>query len=245
MIQVINRAIDIVEYIAQDPDKPKALGDIADAVGLNHGTCANILKTLVSRDFIEQIGAKKGYILGAKAYALTGNDNYRKDIVEAATDEMDRLTTLLNENTLLAALKGNQRIVLLRTFSEHDLQVRTPDQKDAYNTASGRLLLAFHTDAELVKYTARYGLPTADIWTEAASPGQFQQAIDLIRREELAIQTTTGRQVVGLAVPVRKADRVVASLSIYMPEYRYMVTDKARVVQELRNTANRISARLA
>ena len=245
MIQVIHRAIDIIEYIAQTPDRPKALGDVADAVGLNHGTCANILKTLVSRDFIEQVGAKKGYILGSKAYALTGNDNYRKDLLEAASDEMDRLTATLNENTLLAVLKGNQRIVLLRTFSEHDLQVRTPDQKDAYNTASGRLLLAYGSDSSLEKFISKYGLPPTEIWAEATTEPLFAQSMALIRREELAIQITAGRQVVGLAVPIRKADKVVASLSIYMPEYRYMTTDKTKLVGELRATASRISAKLA
>lgn len=245
MIQVINRAIDIIEHIAQEPDRPKSLGDIADAVGLNHGTCANILKTLVSRDFIEQVAIKKGYTLGAKAYALTGNDSYRKDLLDAATDEMTALTMLLNENVLLAVLKGNQRIALLRTESKHDLQVRTLDQKVAYDTASGRLLLAYLTEAEVEKFTGKYGLPSADIWDEAATVDLFSQAIARIRRDELAIQITRGRQVIGLAVPIFKGIRPIASLSVYMPEYRYMATDRTRVLQELQAAARRITNRLA
>ena len=78
MIQVINRALDILEIVAANPEKPTALGEIADALGLNHGTCANIMKTLVTRNYLEQVGTKKGYILGAKSYALTNNDAYRK-----------------------------------------------------------------------------------------------------------------------------------------------------------------------
>lgn len=244
MIQVIHRAIDIIEYIARDPERPKALSDVADAVGLNHGTCANILKTLVARDFIEQVGTKKGYILGAKAYSLTGNDSYRKDLIDAATDEINRLTATLNENVLVAVLKGNQRIVLTRTNSEHDLQVRTPDHKDAYNAASGRLLLAFLTDAEVAKFTAKYGLPSAEVWPEATTPDLFREALAQIRREELALQATVGRQVIGLAVPIRKADKVVASLSIYLPEYRYMTVDKSRLVRDLFAAAQAISHQL-
>ncbi|WP_338876418.1 IclR family transcriptional regulator C-terminal domain-containing protein [Spirosoma sp. SC4-14] len=244
MIQVINRAIDIIEFIAQEPDRPKSLGEVADAVGLNHGTCANILKTLVARDFIEQAAVKKGYTLGAKAYALTGNDSYRKDLLEAATSEMHALTALLNENVLLAVLKGNQRIALQRTDSEHDLQVRTLDRKNAYDTASGRLLLAYYSETELDKFIANYGLPTADVWPEASTRERFSEVAAQIRREELAIQLTRGRQVIGLAVPVFKGPRVVASLSIYMPEYRYMATDRTKVRQELLATASRISDRL-
>ncbi|TDE10997.1 IclR family transcriptional regulator [Dyadobacter psychrotolerans] len=244
MIQVINRALDIIELIAQEPDRPKYLGDIANAVGLNHGTCANILKTLVARDFIEQAAAKKGYTLGAKAYALTGNDNYRKDLLEAATGEMNNLTKELNENALLAVMKGNQRIALYHSYSDHDLQVRTIDQKDAYEAASGRLLLAYYTEAEIGKFISRYGLPTDAVWPEASTQALFTQVLTQIRRENLAIQPTRGRQVIGLAVPIFKASLVVASLSVYMPEYRYLATDRVKVMHELRAAAERISSRL-
>ena len=61
MIQVINRAFDILEYIAKDPDKPKALGEIASDLDLNAGTCANIIKTMVARKYLEKIDKQKGY----------------------------------------------------------------------------------------------------------------------------------------------------------------------------------------
>ena len=125
MIQVIHRALDIMEIVAADPDKPKSLSDIANALGLNHGTCANIMKTLVTRKYLEQIGSKKGYILGSKAYTLTGNDAYRKDLIEASSPEMEKLTAATNENTLLAVLNGENRIVIHRISAEQELQVRT------------------------------------------------------------------------------------------------------------------------
>ena len=64
MIQVVNRALNILEIIAKNPDRELGLTEIADSVELNHGTCANILKTLVLRGYVEQAGAKKGYKLG-------------------------------------------------------------------------------------------------------------------------------------------------------------------------------------
>ena len=42
MIQVINRALNILEILAQEPDKEFGLSEIATAVELNAGTCANI-----------------------------------------------------------------------------------------------------------------------------------------------------------------------------------------------------------
>ena len=49
MIQVIHRALNILELIARDRNKEYGLSEIADRLGLNHGTCANIIKTLVVR----------------------------------------------------------------------------------------------------------------------------------------------------------------------------------------------------
>ncbi|GAB2565174.1 IclR family transcriptional regulator [Spirosoma areae] len=244
MIQVINRALDLLEQIANEPEKPKALGDLADGLSLNHGTCANILKTLVARGYVEQIGAKKGYILGSQSYGLTANDAYRKDLLEAAREEMDALTHLINENCLLAVLKDNQRLAIYRTFAEQDLQVRTTDTKLVYDSASGRLLLAMLPKEKIERFVGKYGLPLADSWPEVQSPMQLYDALALMRREELALQTIPNRHVVGLAVPIYKLGIVVASLSIYLPEYRYMVLDKRQLVDSLRQCAATINKRL-
>ena len=58
MIQVINRALNILEILAQEPDKEFGLSEIATTVELSAGTCANILKTLVYRNYVEQSGTK-------------------------------------------------------------------------------------------------------------------------------------------------------------------------------------------
>lgn len=244
MIQVINRALDLLELIAADPERPKSLGDLADNLQLNHGTCANILKSLVARGYVEQIGTKKGYILGSKSYSLTGNEAYQKDLLEAAKEEMDLLTQSVNENCLLAILRDNQRVAIYRTFAEQDLQVRTADIKPVYDSASGRLLLAMLTKDKLERFLTKYGLPSEESWPEVQTESKLYEALSLMRREELAVQTITNRHVMGLAVPIYKKELVVASLSIYLPEYRYMALDKHKLIDSLRKCAAKINKRL-
>lgn len=244
MIQVINRALDLLELIATDPERPKSLGDLADNLQLNHGTCANILKSLVARGYVEQIGTKKGYILGSKSYSLTGNEAYQKDLLEAAKEEMDLLTQSVNENCLLAILKDNQRVAIYRTFAEQDLQVRTADIKPVYDSASGRLLLAMLTKDKLERFLTKYGLPSEESWPEVQTESKLYEALSLMRREELAVQTITNRHVMGLAVPIYKQGLIVASLSIYLPEYRYMALDKHKLIDSLRKCAQKINKRL-
>ncbi|GAB4029642.1 IclR family transcriptional regulator [Spirosoma gilvum] len=244
MIQVINRALDLLELIANEPEQPKSLGELADGLSLNHGTCANILKTLVARGYVEQIGTKKGYLLGSKSYALTGNEAYQKDLLEAAREPMEELTQSVNENCLLAILKDNQRVVIHRTFAEQDLQVRTADIKPVYDSASGRLLLAMLPKDKIQRFVSRYGLPTGDSWPEIQSEVQLYDALSLIRQEKLALQTIPNRHVIGLAVPIYKNGLVVSSLSIYLPEYRYMAMDKRKLLLSLQKCADLINSNL-
>lgn len=62
MIQVINRAFDILEFVATDPTRPKSLTEVAEAAGLNQGTCANIMKTMVNRRYLDQVVPRKDIV---------------------------------------------------------------------------------------------------------------------------------------------------------------------------------------
>lgn len=243
MIQVIQRALDILEYIANEPDKPKPLGEIASKLELNAGTCANIIKTLVERKYLEKIDKQKGYCLGSMAYRISGNEGYQKGLVDAAKEEMEALTKKINENSLLAILNGVTRIAILRAHGANDLQATTPAEKLAYETTSGRLLIAMLPDAELEKYISKYGLPKADVWPEACNVKSFQRQIKKIQNEQYAVQVTKG-QIVGLAAPVYKKEKVVASLGVYMPVFRYSKWNKNEIVKYIKSAAEKISRKL-
>ncbi|WP_128548095.1 IclR family transcriptional regulator [Larkinella soli] len=244
MIQVINRAFDILEFVASEGNRPKTLTEVAEAAGLNPGTCANIMKTMVSRRYLDQAGPKKGYCLGSRAYWLTGNTAYRKDILEEARPAMAELSRRLEESCLLAVLNGDQRLIIHRELCDQPLQVQTANEKHAYDSASGRLLVSLLNDAELVKFKNRYGLPTTDLWEEAASEPAFYAQIQAVRQRGYAFQESP-RQVVGYAVGVYRQQEVVASLSVYLPTYRHTPEKAALVIDHLRQTAERISGGLS
>jgi len=71
MIQGINKAFNILEFIANDPGKEYSLTEISDSLKFQRNTCANILKTLVSRGYVDQPKPKGGYKLGEMLYQLT------------------------------------------------------------------------------------------------------------------------------------------------------------------------------
>jgi len=243
MIQVINRALDILELLASEPDQHRSLGEISAELNLNNGTCANIIKTLVERKYVEKLDKKKGYCLGAKSYGLTRNEGYKKDLTKAAKEELTQLTKKINENSLLAVLDKDMRSVLVRIMSTHPIQASTASEKRAYNSASGRSLIGMLSDEELEKFTRLYGLPKKDEWEGVKDQRTLMEQIAKIKENGFATQLTK-EKIVGLAVPVYKGEKVVASLSIYLPQFRYNKSDKMELVKLLKQSSKKITKKL-
>jgi DNA-binding IclR family transcriptional regulator len=239
MIQVVNRALDVLEYIGKDPEKPRALGDIAEKLELNAATCANIIKTLVNRRYLDKIDRSKGYCLGPMAYALSSNTNYKKDLVDAAKAELEALTKKVNENSLLAVLNEDQRIAIARASSAQAIQANTASEKKAYDSASGRLLIAMLSEADLEKFISKYGLPQPETWRSVQNKKALLSELKKIRADGYAMQITD-KHIVGIAVPVFKERKVIASASVYLPAQRFNKERKEELLTILKKTATRI-----
>lgn len=243
MIQVINRAMDIIEYLAKDPQSVKSLSNIAATLNLNAGTCANIIKTLVDRGYIEKLEDKKGYLLGKKIQQLSSSYGYKKHLIEVSRPVMQQVTDKLEENTLLGILSGDLRIAIVQIQSNQDVQAIAANEKRAYSAASGRLLVGMLPDNELIEFITMYGLPKPEEWGGCSTKKSFLQQVEKIRKDGYATQQSV-RKIVGVAVPVKQGELVIASLSIYMPAYRFEKAQKESIIRYLNKSAATISARL-
>lgn len=240
MIQVIHRAIDIVEYVAKDNTQPKLLGNIAKDLNLNSATCANIIKTLVTRGFLKKAVKEKGYLLGSAISEIANGTFGFKDLLAVADVEMEKALKILNENSLIAFLKENKRIILHKKVCTQAIQVVTPDEKEAYDTSSGRLLVAMLSDKDLMKYLKKYGLPAKNVWPCANSKENFLAQIEEIRTKGYAL-IEDSVQVVGIATPIYRNGKIIASLSIYIPSFRF----DEKIKQEMMSSAVSLSKKLS
>ena len=243
MQQAINRAFDIIEFVGSDPETPRSFSEIASNVGLNTGTCANIILALVKRGFLEKLDDKKGYLLGRKIYQLTNFDGYKKELIKIASPILEKLTEKVSENTLLSVLKGNSRIVLLQFQSKQTIQAVSSVDKLAYDSSTGRLLIAMLPDEELNNYISNYGLPNITIWKEASTEKGLLKQISQIRKQGYAIQESQ-THISGLAVGIYQKDKIIAAISVYLPSFRFAGLDKIQLIRELENAASEISSRL-
>jgi Transcriptional regulator len=243
MIQVINRGLDILELLAEDRSRLYTLGEISSRLSLNNGTCANIIKTLVNRGYIEQHGRKTGYRLGSMSYLLTGNYSHKQELLSASAEPINALADKLNESCILSVIKDDIRLVLYEAKSTHELQIINKKEKKVYSTSTGRLILACMNDKDRKVFVQRFGLPEPEVWPGIEDEDDLFMELNKIRKKQLALQISN-TQIVGLAVPIYKDETVIASLGVYLPKTRFNTTMQSRALEELKNAGNIINAQL-
>lgn len=240
MIQVIHRALNILELVAKDRDKEYGLSEIADRLGLNHGTCANIIKTLVVRNYIEQEGKKRGYKLGLQAYYLTDNFSNKKELLRVSIEPMKVLRAKLNESCILAIMKDNMRVTLHQELSTHELQAVTGNEDmNIFLTATGRMILANMTPIEQDLFIQKYGLPN-DMWPEVKNEEDLVTELGRVKEKQVSVHFAD-THIVGVGAPIFKNDKIVASLGVYLPEVRFNYKAQEQIFLEITKTARQIS----
>ncbi len=243
MIQVINRAVDMIDILASAPDQTPGLGELAAKLGLNNGTCANILKTLVACGCVDQPERKKGYRLGPKIFQWAGGTVYREDLVAPARHVMAELRDSTNENVILGTLHNGNRIIAWEELSSNELQVKRNHVKPIYESATGRLMIAFADKAEREKLVELIGIPAKSIWKEAATAKNLDLELEKIREKGVAVQVTD-THIIGLAVPVKRNGKVIASMGMYLPESRGNKTRLESLKRELIKSGLELSRQL-
>lgn len=244
MVQVIIKAFDILELVAQRNGQAISLPEISQELQLNQATAANIIKTLAEKNYLEHIGKKRGYRLGPAAFQLTNEVAYGQELVNAASEIMEELTAKLNESCILGTLRNYKRFILHVVNSNQDIQVRIRSERSVYETASGRLLLAYLSEKERERFLQHNGLPDSVLWEGAESPEGLLAALRKIREENLAMTHAKNSHLLGFAVPILLNNQVVAGLSVFLPEYRCALSRKKVIIEALRLAAEKINNRL-
>lgn len=244
MIQVIGRGLDIIEFLAKEGNRICTLTEIATTLGLNAGTCANIIKTLVVRGYVEKVEGKVGYRVGHMFEKLSAVNTFKNKLIEVSKIELEKLTEKYNENTLLAILNGNIRQAILRVNGTNTVQVVTITEREAYLTATGKLLIAMLPDQQLKEYVDSFGYPKVHFENEEEEiKSVFFKEVETIRKLGYVVNVGD-REVFGLAVPIYKQNSVVASLSMYLPSFRCTKFLEKKVLADLRKAGEKISGML-
>jgi len=86
-------------------------------------------------------------------------------------------------------------------------------------------------------------LPSPEAWSGIEYEEDLLLELQKIRKKQLATQVSKAR-IVGIAVPIFKNGKVIASLGIYLPETRYTPSLQERILEELKNAGELINKKL-
>lgn len=244
MIKVIHKALAILEWIAEEPELLRPLSAIARRFNMHPATCAHIVKTLVTAGYLEKGGEARGYILGPMAFRLARRGPYRKDLVRVAEPLLAALARDTRESVVLSTMHNGRKLILCSVGGNRDVQVNGVLILDdnIYQTATGRVLLAFLPEPDRQAIVASHGLP-GNNWPAARTAVDLRQELDSIRKAGRVIHAPTP-DVVFVAVPVMESGRVIAALGISLLAMHFKKTHKKKLLTALDRTARELGAAL-
>jgi IclR family KDG regulon transcriptional repressor len=237
MNKALDKAFGILEVIAEEPERPKRLGEIATRLELNQATCAHILKNLMALDYVEQVSPRQGYLLGPKVYYLARGGAYRQDLVTVASPTLTGLVGAIQETVVLASYLRGRRYLLDVVEARQEVQINRDllYRDDIYQTATGWVLLAHQSASEVHAFVQTHGVPAdASLPTETA----LQEKLAAIRQAGYCEQY--GAQAVQVAVPIFEGTTIAAALGATIPITRYPAAQQPMIQQALIDAATQL-----
>ena len=218
LIQSVDRAIDVLEYLAERDDG--AVTDLAAALGVHKSTAFRLLAALEARGLVEQVSERGRYRLGFGLVRLAGAAASRLDLVEQSRPVTRRLAGQLGETVNVARLEGDAVVNVDQVLGGATVA-----------TQNARLL----------------GRPL-EVFTPATVTDRTALDAELARAAANGWATTCEELELGLnaiAAPIRGRDgSVVAAVSVSGPSYRLAPDGFVAVAMAVLAAADEISRRL-
>lgn len=227
MIQVIERVEKILVYLSENRKREIPLTEIADNLGMNRATCANILKTMKELGFVEQNSYRKGYIIGDKVYTIAGVDNDPERLTSRLKPIIDSLCKDVNENVMLSVIRNGKRYHIYNVEANHSIHARVIHQMGVWRATTAKVIIARYDTPKLNDLIKLIGMPGTD-WPEIQSREDLQEALAQIRENRCF--TVINEHFACMAAPIFKKGEVIASLGYYLPDHR--LTEKTKPLLE-------------
>lgn len=246
MIKVLHKAFGILEIIAENPNEPKSVKDIAEVMGLNTPTTVRILKDLASMGYVEQSGNNKGYTLGPIAFQMGSTGEYMEELLKIGKPLVKNCAESVQQSVLLSVLRKKKRLVLCHSNYSPALNIEINKlyYKDYYETATGRMGIAYLRDEELEDFVETEGLPENQWgWENVTDLQSLKSALSDIRGNGF-YTGDNGSSMTVVSVPVMKNGKFVAALGASMPSF-IKPSEKEEIINKVKETGKLISIGLS
>ncbi len=240
MIKVINKALDILEYVSQK-EKSCTLSEIALAIGEKPTTVSNIVQTLLKRDYLER-GENGGYRLGIEAYILTGSTpNYNSILYEVSEEPLRELVKTVQADGVIGVFKGDKKYTILRIRCDSLISVSSSvyDNKNPCATETGLILLA-HQEPKIIERVISENEATSIF----KGKEELIQAMEKIKTDGYCISFFHD-ELRAVAAPLFCNGKVVAAIGLYQPRLNQSPETETLLKNSILETSKNISKKLS
>ncbi|MEA2836012.1 MAG: IclR family transcriptional regulator, regulon repressor [Bradyrhizobium sp.] len=243
-VKTVAKVLDILEHLGAI-GRPATVSEVAMTTGINVSTAHRLLQTLARRHYIEQNQETRAYTLGPRLFELGSAYARNMDLVGISRPFIEQLRDATGETVHLAILSDREVVeVCTATGSQTVTVSRGTGRRDpASCTATGKVMLAFLTPAELDRFFAGGPLPAATP-KSITDPALVTAELKRVRANGFALdQQELSDDVCCVGAPIRNGpDRVIAAVSVAMPTARFRQDKVPEWTRLLVETAERISS---
>lgn len=245
-VRAVEHALDVLDAI-NALNGQAGVSEISRQTGLSKAAVHHLLATLVERRFVSQDAETSQYRLGWALYELGSSVVHGLKLERAAGPHLAWLAAHTGESALLSILSEEELLYVASAEAPRAVRmVATSGRRSALHaTASGKVLLAFCEDQELVDRITTRTLPR---WTSTTITQPSRIKSDLAKVRANGYSTCWEEREVGLcsvAIPIRDfTGHVVAALALAGPAGRLNEETVAAHLPPLIATGNRIQLEL-
>src|SRR5271154_5980168 len=246
-VQVLDRAINILEFIGKQSTGEAGLPELSAAMKLHKTTTHRIAHVLESRGLLRRGLDSNRYRLGLRLYDLGCQALDHLNIRDEARPLMTRVALEVGETVHLALLDRSEVLYIERAESQRSLAMgsKLGARNPVYCTALGKAILANISEAEVeqILSTCRMEARTRNTITNVLA---LKRELEKIRERGYAIDNEEIEDGVRcIAAPILNArSRAVAAVSVSGPSSRITPARLQLIGKTMVKVARELSTRL-
>ncbi|RHW38355.1 IclR family transcriptional regulator [Lysinibacillus yapensis] len=229
-------------------DEPeKKVSDLSVSLGLNKSTVSRTMATLASEGFVYKDPETKKYRLGFSILSLSGIVNTTMDVYRESIQTLNKLVETTGETAHLSIIDQLEVIYLQKVECNHPVRFLTHvgRRNPLYCTSSGKVLLAYCQDEDLLEQVIQQGLNrfTKNTITD---PQKLREQLKEIQKNGYAYSSEEYREGVNsIAAPVYDyRGKVIAALAVVGPKQRIPSQKINNIAKKVIYAASEISAKM-